>query len=300
MNVDYTGTAKAAGSAIHVKDPRLDHIQDLVPHLFTAKNCLDIGCNAGGVSCQLGKRENQPCIVVASDYNFTLYTNHSTAFDYHAASVTGVDIDPKLVGQANSLLALRASRVRPPTKQSERSVDWFPMSAVLKHGYVEPVSHSSHGSMAPTASLQWPRVSFYAADWATDPDSTRSYDVILALSVSIKQSSHWLGLSIFQVIKWIHLEHLDQGLKSFFAKCATSLASGGNLVIELQTWESYEKAVRPSKAPHFLPNFKQLQYRPETSFDQLLADQGLTLCASSDAFRRPIRIYRKNAAEHGV
>ncbi|KAH7408697.1 S-adenosyl-L-methionine-dependent methyltransferase [Phaeosphaeria sp. MPI-PUGE-AT-0046c] len=250
---DYTGSAKAAGSAIHVRDPRLDHIQGLVPHLFTGKKCLDIGCNAGGVSCQL-------------------------AFDYHAASVTGVDIDKILVGQAKNLLALRASRVRPPTQHTERSVDWFPMSAVLKYGYIEPDSQSSRGSIPPIASLQWPRVSFYAADWATDRDSTGFYDVILALSV----------------IKWIHLEHLDQGLKSFFAKCVTSLAPGGHLVVELQTWESYEKAVRPNKAPHFLPNFKQLQYRPETSFDQLLADQGLVLCASSDALKRPIKIYRKS------
>ncbi|OAK97388.1 Bin3-domain-containing protein [Phaeosphaeriaceae sp. SRC1lsM3a] len=249
---DYIGTAKAAGSAIHVRDPRLDHIQDLVPHLFTGKNCLDIGSNAGAVSCSL-------------------------VFDHDAASVTGVDIDQNLVGQANKLLALRASRVRPPTQHTERSVDWFPMSAVLKYGYIEPEFHSLRSSIGPTASLQRPRVSFYAADWATDQDLTGSYDVILALSV----------------IKWIHLEHLDQGLKSFFAKCATSLAPGGNLVIELQTWESYEKAVRPNKAPHFLANFKQLQYRPETSFDQLLADEGLTLCASSDALKRPIKIYRR-------
>lgn len=214
-------------------------------------------------------------------------------FDHDAASVTGVDIDQNLVGQANKLLALRASRVRPPTQHTERSVDWFPMSAVLKYGYIEPEFHSLRSSIGPTASLQRPRVSFYAADWATDQDLTGSYDVILALSVSIKETSDWLKLRIFQVIKWIHLEHLDQGLKSFFAKCATSLAPGGNLVIELQTWESYEKAVRPNKAPHFLANFKQLQYRPETSFDQLLADEGLTLCASSDALKRPIKIYRK-------
>jgi 7SK snRNA methylphosphate capping enzyme len=193
VKVDYTGTAKAAGSAIHVRDPRLDHIQDLVPHLFTAKNCLDIGCNAGGVSCQLGKREQDPCSAVASDYTFTSNTNFSTAFDYHAASVTGVDIDPKLVGQAINLLALRASRVRPPTQQSERSVDWFPMSAVLKHGYIERKSHSLRGPIAPTTSLQWPRVSFYAADWATDQGSTGSYDVILALSVSIKQPARPIG-----------------------------------------------------------------------------------------------------------
>ena len=38
---------------------------------------------------------------------------------------------------------------------------------------------------------------------------------------------------------------------------------------------------------------KQLQYRPETSFDGLLAKEGLDLCASSDALPRPIKVYRK-------
>jgi hypothetical protein len=65
---DYSGTAKAAGSAIHVRDPRLDIAKDLIPGLFTAKNCLDIGCNAGGVSCQLGKQPLHPCSLPASDY----------------------------------------------------------------------------------------------------------------------------------------------------------------------------------------------------------------------------------------
>lgn len=65
------------------------------------------------------------------------------------------------------------------------------------------------------------------------------------------------------------------------------------MIIELQTWESYEKAVRPGKAPHFATNFKKLQHRPETTFDGLLADEGLVLCASTNALPRPIKLYRK-------
>lgn len=103
------------------------------------------------------------------------------------------------------------------------------------------------------------------------------------------------------MIKWIHLEHLDAGLETFFQKCASSLSPGGYLVIELQTWESYEKAIRPGKAPHYSKNIKQLRHRPESSFDALLAEQGLCLCASSLALPRPIKIYRKkrpNVASH--
>jgi 7SK snRNA methylphosphate capping enzyme len=96
------------------------------------------------------------------------------------------------------------------------------------------------------------------------------------------------------VIKWIHLEHQDDGLKTFFRRCSSSLKPGGYLVIELQTWDSYEKAIRPGAAPHFAKNMKSLVYRPE-SFEELLADEGLTLCARSDVLPRRISVYRKES-----
>lgn len=123
------------------------------------------------------------------------YIDHFTAFDHCAASVTGVDIDPKLVGQAKKLLALRASRARPPTKGSEHIVDWFPMSAVLRYGYIEPEYKSSSGSIPPAAASQYPRVTFFSADWVTNQDFTGPYDVILALSVSINFFVEQLGLN---------------------------------------------------------------------------------------------------------
>ncbi|KAI4675598.1 uncharacterized protein J4E88_007631 [Alternaria novae-zelandiae] len=250
--VDYSG-AKPPASATHVRDPRLHILAATIPEIFANKHILDIGCNAGSVSIQL-------------------------ALDFHAAAVTGVDIDPKLIAQAEKLLALRASRATPPTSCDPPVVDYFPMSAVLTHGYrIEPHRKPVHTSSA--ASAAWPRVTFFSADWVlpSDQDATDSYHVILALSV----------------IKWIHLEHRDAGLTTFFAKCSSSLKPGGYLVIELQTWDSYQKAIRPNHAPHFQETLKELQLRPETSFDSLLANHGLHLCASSDALPRRINVYQK-------
>ena len=51
---DYTGPSKAPGTATHVTDPRLNLLAALSPALFHGKTCLDIGCNAGSVSSQLG------------------------------------------------------------------------------------------------------------------------------------------------------------------------------------------------------------------------------------------------------
>jgi 7SK snRNA methylphosphate capping enzyme len=191
-----------------------------------------------------------------------------------------VEIDSNLVKQAETLLALRSSRIRPAALDSERIVDYFPISAVLQNGYrSEPKSKASNDSGSAFAPPDWPRVTFVPEDWVVseNPATSGPYDVVLAMSV----------------IKWIHLEHLDKGLVHFFRKCSASLVPGGHLVIELQTWDSYEKAIRPNHAPHFAENFQKLQQRPETSFTGLLKEQGLELCATSDALPRRISVYRK-------
>ena len=41
--------------------------------------------------------------------------------------------------------------------------------------------------------------------------------------------------------KWIHLNHGDAGLLSFFRKVLASLEPGGLFVLEPQPWESYKK-----------------------------------------------------------
>jgi 7SK snRNA methylphosphate capping enzyme len=223
---------------------------------------LDIGCNAGDVAVHL-------------------------ALNFNVASVTGVDIDPELVRKAEETFVLRASRVRPATADSDRVVDYYPISAILKHGFRprDSVEKASLAACPPPATLapESPRVNFVSADWvgSQNPATSGPYDVILALSV----------------VKWIHLEHLDEGLVSFFRKCYLSLVDGGYLVLETQPWQSYEKAVRPHKAPHFKENLERLEYRPETCFDKLLQEQGLILCETSDALPRRISVYHKQSGQ---
>ena len=266
---------------MHILDARLNLLATLVPGIFTAKSCLDIGCNAGNVSCQLGTWKGPPAYALSDYTSKLLILTDTIVFDFHAASVTGVDIDPKLVAQAEKLLALRSSRARPPTRDSQHTVDYYPVSAVLTHGYrVESKRKASDTSLSVPTTSDWPCIQFVSADWVASADRAiyGPYDVILALSV----------------IKWIHLEHLDEGVRNFFRNCATCLHSGGYLVIELQTWDSYVKAVRPNHSPHFSDNLKQLVYRPETSFDSLLAENGLRLCASSNDLPRRINVYRRD------
>ncbi|KAF2203521.1 Bin3-domain-containing protein [Delitschia confertaspora ATCC 74209] len=257
----YQGAARhfpGSKPSSHVQDRRLTVLESLVPGLFRGKKCLDIGCNDGAIPIQL-------------------------AIDFEADSVTGVDIDPDLIKVAEIQFKQRASRVRPATEDSPRIVDYYPISVIQEHGYRDR-SSLENSSLAPNPQIlsvasHSPRVRFISADWlkSSGPDTSGPYYVILAMSI----------------VKWIHLEHRDEGLLEFFKKCSASLEQGGYLVLEIQPWKSYEKAVQPRKAPHFKENLNGLKYRPETSFSELLSLQGLKLCATSEALPRQINVYRK-------
>ena len=201
----------------------------------------------------------------------------SQALNFDAASVTGVDIDENLIKRARSHLSFRSSRVRPATHETARATDYFPISAVLQHGH-RSQDLVSRDTIAQTSS-QWPEVEFVCEDWAVsnNPATSGPFHVLLALSV----------------VKWIHLEHLDEGLEAFFKKCASSLVEGGYLVLEIQPWKSYERAVGPKKSPHFRENLKQIKHRPETSFTELLEQHGLFHFVTSEELPRRISVYRK-------
>ncbi|OCL01981.1 Bin3 family protein, partial [Glonium stellatum] len=198
------------------------------------------------------------------------------ALNFDAASVTGVDIDENLIRRARSHLSFRSSRVRPATPETGRAIDYFPISAVLQHGH-RSQDLVSRDAMAQAVSSN--SVTFFCEDWVVseNPATSGPFDVLLALSV----------------VKWIHLEHLDEGLEAFFRKCASSLVPGGCLVLELQPWRSYEKAVGPKKSPHFRENLKRIKHRPETSFPKLLEQHGLFHLVTSEELPRRISVYRK-------
>ena len=243
---------------------------------------------------------------------------------FNAASVTGVDVDANLIKSAVGHLSFIYSRTHPATHAMDNNcgegVNYFPISAVLDHGHrATPAPHLAEASPAPPMRIRslklnsslsssahdWrckddsppdadadaeadaveskiaapfpQNVHFVCEDWMLTPtSSTPQYDIILALSV----------------VKWLHLQYLDQGLLSFFHKCGQSLRAQGYLVIELQLWSSYEKAVKPGKSPLLAPNLAELSLRPD-DFDDLLAKEGFEVVASSDHLPRKITIYRK-------
>lgn len=117
------------------------------------------------------------------------------AICFGPATVSGVDIDPELVKKAKSHLSFRYSRTAPEEiatrNESERN-NYFPISSILEHGH-RPYPEGSNFKKFPC------NVEFRCEDWskASIPESG-SYDVILALSM----------------VKWVHLQHLDEGKRN--------------------------------------------------------------------------------------
>ncbi|UZJ52250.1 hypothetical protein CBS101457_001570 [Exobasidium rhododendri] len=75
-----------------------------------------------------------------------------------------------------------------------------------------------------------------------------NYDLIMAMSVT----------------KWIHIHHLDFGLRRFFARVADCLSTGGAFILEAQDYKSYKHSlkvlVRGSQAHQ---NYAALRVMPD-------------------------------------
>ena len=196
-------------------------------------------------------------------------------------------MDPNFIRRAQDHLSFQRSRSKPcrppgaliPAQLSTRTINYFPVSSVLDHGH-RTLTRLLHSE--PLNSRCLDHVHFRAEDWGAtvEPSSCRHqrgrFDTILALSV----------------VKWIHLNHRDHGLRQFFSRCYTCLRPGGYLVLELQPWTSYEKAIKSNKAPHLAGNLAKLQTRPE-DFGSLLEGLGFLESSTSDELPRPIYIYQK-------
>lgn len=119
---------------------------------------------------------------------------------------------------------------------------------------------------------------FRTADWVktTIPEDRDGYDVVVAYVLSFSLVIVYLlciaeltmhGFCRFSVVKWIHLNQGDDGLKMFFQRVFNVLKPEGQFVLELQTWDSYAKAKR--KDGRLKDIAKHIQIKPE-NFDGVL------------------------------
>ncbi|KAG2082318.1 Bicoid-interacting protein 3-domain-containing protein [Suillus cothurnatus] len=249
-----------------IRDPRLA----LLPaEFFVGKRVLDVGCNEGWVTCEIGQSRG-------------------------AHQVVGVDIDDTLIRAAWkrrrtvwSLQSPESGNINearcPPPKQQPLLDDASTTDHSAHHYFPASCEHSCGPLPIPDRGCgDFPHnVIFRTVDWVRDeiPEDYDQYDIILGFSIS----------------KWIHLNNKDEGLKEFFYRVYQCLKMGGVFVLEPQPWDTYSKARRMSET--LKENAKYLQLRPE-GFGELLEELGFShrQClgvTGKGGFRRPVDLYVK-------
>ncbi|SCV69193.1 BQ2448_2213 [Microbotryum intermedium] len=306
---------KRDGGELTLLDPRLALCD---PNWFTDKRVLDVGCNAGKVTIEVGQH-------------------------FQARSVTGVDIDPQLIKQSERALDLAWSRQspldellekdsghhlianhsNPPTPPTKPDPRYFPLSMPRMLGFlpiprdhltqwVEQTVENPNGAgrgreeeeeegrrgkrkkMAPPKEVRtFPtNVRFRTADWPVDgvDEDRKGYDTILAFSIT----------------KWIHLHTLNSGLLAFFTRCYNALLPGGRLILEPQPFTSYAPSAR--YVDELKANLQLMkeegEFRgwraEEGDFEKVLLEQiGFERVdklgdTGKDGFKRPIEVYVKS------
>lgn len=255
-----------------VHDPRLARLS---PAFFAGKRVLDIGCNEGRVTCEIGQTRD-------------------------ARRVVGIDIDETLIraawkwrrsvwsqqypegksfedSQDNDCPSTISQRNEPEHPLGCRAVcfDYFPMSCEQTHGPLPIPSHTTGYTGFPY------NVTFRVANWITEDDREDELgcDIILGFSIT----------------KWIHLNYGDDGISQFFSKVYRTLGTGGIFVLEPQLWETYGKAKRVDE--RLRQNFEDLRLRPE-DFPTILREAGFGPqqqlgSVGEGGFHRPIDLYVK-------
>ena len=170
--------------------------------LFASKRVLDIGCNDGTVTLQIGAV-------------------------LEPREVVGVDLDYKLVNKAVENWARRETVHSKglEAKSLLEEVAALPLSYRLLlqgSGDLEELQRLRRGSGGPA----FPgNVSFQVREVVSEGLPEGQFDTVLCLST----------------VKWIQLNWGDEGLQSLFRSIHAALSPLGHLVLEPQPWSSYKK-----------------------------------------------------------
>ncbi|CCF51280.1 uncharacterized protein UHO2_00706 [Ustilago hordei] len=203
---------------------------------------LDIGCNSGKLTIQLAQT--------------LLALLRKVSGDGTGVEIIGVDIDPKLIGQAKEAAGIARSLHRPPKLSSEEGVAggeqlptetvFFPSCFPALFGPLKSAANDDErgakGRRASTAHLEPRLLRLIAAEWVHPSPATSS-----SFHYSLHPLSHLTNLDkrqystilVLSITKWIHIQRSDSGLTLFFARLSSTLLPGGLLFLKRQEWKSY-------------------------------------------------------------
>ncbi|KAI1292412.1 hypothetical protein EDD11_008781 [Mortierella claussenii] len=254
-----TSLKELAGSV----DLRLKFLE---PDWFRGKKVLDIGCNAALLTVFI-------------------------ALHFKPVRIQGVDIDPSLIGKAQSFVLKTFSQISPhayrqdgvdSTQDDVPYESYFPKSMHRMHGFL-PVPEAT----SQTRALFPHNIELRIADWVTEQGSQEA------------NAEQWDVVIGFSLTKWVHLHHGDAGLKQFFKKIYNSLAPNGILLLEPQAYATYAK--RKKITAEMLQTYEGIVFRPEQFQEYLLSSEiGFKECfllghpeGAARNFNRDIYLYRK-------
>ncbi|KAJ8683095.1 hypothetical protein QAD02_018887 [Eretmocerus hayati] len=230
--------------------------------LFAGKDVLDIGCNIGHITL-------------------------SVARDFSVRSITGIDIDKKLIGIARKNVKHYVNNVQFPLNSDNsecKDSNCFPMSMLINYGPVDVPGFTKHNDQK-----GFPyNVTFIQGNYVVEDDSLLSlehsqFDTILCLSTT----------------KWIHLNFGDAGLKQSFKRMHAQLRPGGVLVLEVQPWSGYKR--RKALTEKIYKNYQSIELKPHHFVQYLLSPEvGFSKCElvstpshPSKGFQRPLHLFTK-------
>lgn len=184
---------------------------------------------------------------------------------FNPASIVGIDIDKRLIDAATSSVkralynyrVMKKNQDQVQNSQSERftSSSLVPRNIVLNRLLLKPAQPISQPNIDNNSGKFPFNIQFEQADIMNSSSgvSSSSWGVILCMSLT----------------KWIHLNHGDSGLISFFQRLFAMSCPGGRVIIEYQPWKSYIK--NRNASDHIKETFKTIKIQPQ-DFESILSN----------------------------
>lgn len=255
------------------------------PYLFKDKDVLDIGCNVGLMTIAVAKM-------------------------LHTKSITGIDIDNKLIAKARRNLTTHVripTEEQPPcpvkkepelsTKPAELPKSGKKCKQAIRRKSGGHAKHGKHHQHQPQQQKKDPKkchseffpISFplslgnvgakmYHLDVGS-PSNNFPHNVIFKTMnyvlkdeslIAYDQQQYDLILCL-SVTKWMHLNFGDVGLKTAFKRMFNHLRPGGKLILEAQNWASYKKKKKLTDT--VFDNYKNIEFFPNRFHDYLLSPE---------------------------
>ena len=259
-------------------DP-IQRLASLNQEWFSGKTCLDVGCNDGQLCLAIAEHLS-PAMILGIDPDFVLIDSAKSRLKRIAHSKFGTDTKDS-TSNTDVLVVKQKPLIKPITGFLPRNI------AVKTAGLIQPPKQMINTNQHNTNAIYPNNIQFKACD---------IFD--LSCNISSVVEGKYDVITCFSVTKWIHLNGGDLKLIELFCRLYSLVRKGGRVIIEYQTWKSYENNKHSSG--HVKEIFPTIKIRPEL-FEELLINCigfeveqhcGATV-EEAKGFNRPILILKR-------